>query len=102
MKLVEEIYKLTELFPKNELYGLTSQIRRCAVSIPSNISEGFVRQSNKEYRQFLYIAVGSCAEMETQLNIAKRLRFSNVEKIDNLLDESIYLSKMIMALIKCL
>ena len=64
--LVLETYKLTDLFPKHEIYGLAQQIRRAAVSIPSNISEGYGRQYNKEYRQFLSVAYGSLCELETQ------------------------------------
>ena len=69
IELVKDVYEMTGLFPKEELYGLTSQIRRSAISIPSNIAEGFTRFYNKEYRQFLYIALGSCAELETQIII---------------------------------
>ena len=65
-RLVLEIYKLTDLFPRHEVYGLAQQIRRAAVSIPSNISEGYGRQYNKEYRQFLSMAYGSLCELETQ------------------------------------
>lgn len=68
-----DIYKLTQTFPKDELYGLTSQIRRAAVSIPSNIAEGNERNSHKEFNQFLHIALGSAAELSTQLLIAKEL-----------------------------
>mgnify|MGYP001602722004 CR=1 FL=1 len=71
--LVIEIYKLSDLFPKSETYGLISQIRRCAVSIPSNIAEGFVRKHRKEYAQFISIAFGSGAELETQLLLSKTL-----------------------------
>ena len=74
--LVESVYKVTNSFPKAELYGLTSQMRRAAVSIPSNISEGAARKGNKEYLQFLYIALGSLSELETQLLISVRLGFS--------------------------
>src|SRR3989338_174321 len=70
--LVKAIYVLTGKFPREELYGLTSQIRRSAVSIPSNIAEGYMRGS-KEYVQFLKIALGSCAELETQLAISKEI-----------------------------
>lgn len=66
MEITKEIYRLTSNFPKEEQYGLVSQMRRSAVSIPSNVAEGFNRNHNKEYRQFLYIALGSCAELETQ------------------------------------
>jgi four helix bundle protein len=100
MDIVQDIHNVTESFPKSEFYGLASQMRRCAVSIPSNIAEGFVRQYNKEYKQFLYVAFGSCAELETQLNIAKRLKYSTSDNVDKILDELIYLSKMIMTLIK--
>lgn len=73
MDLTEDIYRLTNRFPKDEIYGLTSQIRRCSVSIPSNIAEGFLRGHTAEYRQFLRIAYGSGAELETQLLIALRI-----------------------------
>ena len=73
MDLVVEIYKLTKNFPKSEIYGLTSQMKRCAVSIPSNIAEGRRRGSRKDYRHFLIIAYGSGAELETQIEIVKRL-----------------------------
>ena len=86
--LVEEIYKITSWFPKEELYGLTSQMRRAAISIPSNIAEGSRRKDLPEYLQFLRVADGSSAELETQLVIAKRLypKFSYV-KAEVLLDE---------------
>jgi len=80
MDLVVEIYKLTDRFPKSEIYGLISQMRRCAVSIPSNIAEGRKRGSRKEYHHFLTISYGSGAELETQLEIAERLKFNS--KID--------------------
>ena len=69
--LVKEVYKITELLPKNEVFGLISQMRRSAVSIPSNIAEGRQRSSRKDFVQFLRIAQGSCAELETQLLITK-------------------------------
>lgn len=78
--LVINIYKLTEDFPKEELYGITSQMRRCAVSIPSNIAEGYNRRSKKEYAQFIMVAFGSGAELETQLIIAQKLKFLDPEK----------------------
>ena len=78
--LVENIYKVTNSFPKEELYGLTSQLRRSAVSIPSNIAEGFGRFHKNEYKQFLHIAIGSCAEVSTQIIIASKLGFFGKRK----------------------
>ena len=73
--LVEKIYVLTGAFPKEEIYGLTNQMRRAAVSIPSNIAEGAARQGDKEFANFLHIALGSLSELETQLIIANNLGF---------------------------
>jgi four helix bundle protein len=75
MKMVVEIYKYTQAFPENERYGLTNQIRRAAVSVPSNIAEGAARQTNKENIYFLYVALGSLTELETQLIIAEALGY---------------------------
>jgi four helix bundle protein len=76
VEFVSEIYRLTGNFPKEEIYGLTSQIRRAAVSIPSNIAEGAARDSPNEFVRFLHIALGSAAELETQLIISERLGFA--------------------------
>jgi len=73
--LVEKIYKLTALFPKEEIYGLMSQMRRAAVSIPSNISEGTAINHKKEYIQFLYMSMGSLSELETQIIISQKLNY---------------------------
>ena len=73
--LVEMIYKLSALFPDEERYGLTSQIRRAAVSVPSNLAEGAARNSKKEFLNFISISLGSLAEVETQVIIAQRLNF---------------------------
>ena len=100
IKLVEDIYRVTKSFPREELYGLTSQIRRAAVSIPSNIAEGFTRFHNKEYKQFLYIALGSCSELSTQLIIASRLKYFDNNKIEQLLNEIDEICRMTMSLIK--
>jgi len=90
MDLVVAVYSLTEQFPKSEAYGLTAQMRRCAISIPSNIAEGRRRGSRKDYRQFLIVAYASGAELETQIEIAKRLSFGanlDYRKVGSLLDE---------------
>jgi four helix bundle protein len=100
--LAKAIYKSTDLFPAKETYGLVGQMRRSVVSVPSNIAEGFMRKHNKEYRQFLYIALGSLAELETQVIISEQLGFLNNEvssKIQTNIDE---INKMTMSLIKCL
>jgi len=77
MRLVEMVYRHTALFPREEVFGLTSQLRRSAVSIPSNIAEGAARNSSRELFQFLGIANGSLAELQTQLEIAARLGYLN-------------------------
>ncbi len=80
MDLVSTMYEITRTFPVSENYGLTSQIRRAAVSIPSNIAEGASRRSTKEYTQFLYVAKGSLNELDTQLELAQRLNYLPVKK----------------------
>lgn len=82
IKLVKIIYQLTATFPKNEQYGIVMQIRRAAVSIPSNIAEGYGRKSHKEYLQFFAIAYGSALELETQLIIAKQLSLASCDKLE--------------------
>ncbi|RKS89650.1 four helix bundle protein [Flavobacterium limicola] len=84
MDLVETIYKLTQTFPDSEKFGLTSQMRRSAVSIPSNIAEGSARKGDKELIHFLYIALGSLSELDTQYTIAVRINYtSKEENIEN-------------------
>jgi len=78
-KFALKIYKLTQLFPKSELFGLVSQLRRAVVSVPANIAEGFNRQSKKEYIQFLYIARGSLQEADSLLSFAKNLSYISEE-----------------------
>jgi four helix bundle protein len=75
MDLVEAIYRLTESFPKTENYGLTSQLRRAAISVPSNLAEGAVGRSKAEFSRFLEIALGSLSELDTQIEIAHRLKY---------------------------
>lgn len=99
--IVKDIYILTMKFPKDELYGLTSQMRRSAISIPSNIAEGFKRYHSKEYSQFLHIVLGSAAELETQLIIAKELGFINDKDklLIDILEKIDHISKMISSLL---
>jgi len=100
MRLVVVVYELTRNYPKEEIYGLTSQIRRCAVSIPSNIAEGRSRGTKKELAQFLRIAFGSGAELETQIEISKRL--PETKNIDYAEADSLLLEvmKMLNVMIK--
>ena len=97
MDLVSNIYKITESFPNKEIYCLTNQIRRSVISIPSNIAEGAARSSKKEFIQFLYIALGSLAELETQLMIAHRSKYLN--NLDTLSNELKFVQKLINGLI---
>jgi four helix bundle protein len=92
--LAVDIYASTAEFPSEEKYGLTSQIRRSAVSIPSNISEGAGRNSSKEFVQFLSIAHGSSYELQTQLIISNRLKLISDEASENLLDKVVEIQKM--------
>ena len=97
---VTEIYNISRAFPQEEQYGLTSQIRRAAVSIPSNIAEGAARGSDKDFIRFLYIAIGSLVEVETQLIIAKNLHFiENTRYSLNVIED---IRKLILGLIKYL
>jgi len=100
VEIVNTIYAVTKTFPKEEIYGLAVQMRRCAVSIPSNIAEGFVRQHNKEYKQFLYIALGSCAELETQVLIGHMQRFIKEDIRDIILEALDHEARMLMNMIK--
>ena len=98
MDLVELIYKLTYTFPPEEKFGLTSQMRRAAVSIPSNIAEGYLRRTSPDFRRFCYNAFGSAGELETQLTIASRLGYvHNTDSASSLMNEIL---KMLNALIQ--
>lgn len=95
MLLVTMVFKLTEKFPRSELYGIISQIRRAAVSIPSNIAEGWGRRSTKEYLQFYAIAYGSVLELETQLLISQNLGFGDSVKYEAVFSLLVEVSKML-------
>ena len=98
MDLAEAVHRLSKSFPKEELYGLTSQLRRAAVSVPSNIAEGQARQSTAEFRNFLSIAQGSLAEVETQLLLALRFGYLTQQQAASSLDLREEISKMLFAL----
>lgn len=98
--LVTDVYQLSQNFPDAEKFGLTSQIRRAAVSIPSNIAEGAARSSKKDFIRFLYIALGSLAETETQLEIVNRLEF--IKGNTEIEEKIVYIRRMILKLIQSL
>lgn len=99
-ELVILVYKITEKFPKSELYGLISDMRRAAVSIPSNIAEGYHRRYAREYLHFLSIAYGSSGELETQLLLSKRLGFIEERDFEVVYELNTEVSKMLFSLIK--
>jgi four helix bundle protein len=98
MGLVTEIYRVTRTFPKEDLYGLVSQIRRAAVSVPSNLAEGHGRNSSNEFRQFIGQARGSLSEVETQLEIAKNLGYMKAEAAGTLMEQAEAVGKMLTGL----
>ena len=100
MKLVTEIYTFTQKFPAVEVYGLTNQMRRCAISIPSNIAEGYGRNSTGDYKRFLHIAVGSLFELQTQIEIALNLNYWQKEIYEKLIFITNELDRMLLSLIK--
>lgn len=100
IELAAFIYEATKDFPKEEKFGIISQMRRSAVSISSNIAEGAGRNSDKEFRQFLNISFGSCSELETQLIISLKLGYLTEKESENLLSELTEIQKMVFTLIK--
>lgn len=100
IEIVNDTYRLTGQFPKYELYGLSNQMRRSAVSIPSNIAEGYVRNHTKEYCQYLFITLGSCAELETQTIIAENLNFINHKDHEVIFDKINHLMRMLRIITK--
>jgi len=102
MDVVVDTYKLSANFPKEERYGLTSQIRRCAVSVPSNIAEGAGRNTDQQFINFLGISSGSAYELQTQLILSYKLDLVDKTKVEPILNEVIEVQKMNYALIKSL
>lgn len=102
MSLVFEVYRLTKLFPPEEKYGLVPQIRRAAVSIPSNIAEGAARNTRKEFANFLHTAQGSLSELDTQLEISLGLSYLTTESLEPLRTLTEIVDKMLTGLIKSL
>ena len=100
MVLVMDIYAVTKEFPSSEIYGLTSQLRRSAVSIPSNIAEGYGRNSTNDYKLFLQIAVGSLYELQTQIEIAFSLKYIEQQKHNKIVNLSIEIDKMLYSIIQ--
>ncbi|MDI6756958.1 MAG: four helix bundle protein [Endomicrobiia bacterium] len=96
------IYRVTMNFPKSEIYGITSQMRRAAVSMPSNIAEGYRRRYTGEYLHFLSFAFGSCAELETQISLTKDIGFMSEVDFHNAYGHTQEISKMLGALVKSL
>jgi four helix bundle protein len=99
MTLVTEIYQLTKSFPKEEIYGLTSQIRRSSISIPSNIAEGYGRNGNKDYLKFLNIAIASLYEIQTQIEISYNLKYINEIQFNKIFEESREIERMMSSFI---
>ncbi|MBC7930725.1 MAG: four helix bundle protein [Rubrivivax sp.] len=98
MDLVEEIYRLTQSFPKHEVYGLASQMQWAAVSVPSNVAEGHTREHTKEYLHHLSMAQASLAELETQLEIATRLQYISRESLSQILEHAWSLGRQLYSL----
>jgi four helix bundle protein len=99
-ELCAVIYQITKKFPKEELFGLVSQMRRCAVSVPSNIAEGHGRGSNKEFAHFLRISIGSCNELETQIMLSEKLKYIDKKISSKLQNDCNEILKMLYGLTK--
>lgn len=99
-KLVLEIYQVTKIFPRAELFGLISQLRRCAVSITSNIAEGFSRQSYREKLQFYSMALGSVTEMQNQLIVCRDVGYLSLEKFEDVFRQTVKVHKIVNGLIR--
>ncbi|HLA84794.1 MAG TPA: four helix bundle protein [Thermoguttaceae bacterium] len=102
MELVESVYRVTQSFPREEIYGLTAQIRRAAISIPSNIAEGQGRRSRRDFHHFLAIAYGSLHEVETQTIIGERLGFLNQEIRSEIVEQTSHVGRLLNGLMRSL
>ncbi len=100
MKLVTDVYLITKSLPKEELYGLTSQIRKSSVSVPSNIAEGYGRNSTNDYIRFLQIASGSLYELQTQLEICLNLEYLQKSTFESVYEKSREIERMLSSLIR--
>lgn len=100
--LAKNVYQITATFPKNEMFGMTTQMRRCSISIASNIAEGAARQGNKEFIQFLHIALGSAAELETQIVIAREVKLCAPTASANLDEDLTRIRQMLRGLVTSL
>ncbi|HET6557210.1 MAG TPA: four helix bundle protein [Prolixibacteraceae bacterium] len=99
MEFVTKLYQNTQKFPKEELFGLTSQMRRCAISVPSNIAEGFGRSSSIEFKRFLKISMGSLFELETQVEISRNLKYIDEFQYDSLYKDLREIERMLSSFI---
>jgi len=100
MEMARNIYSLTENFPKEEIYGITNQLRKSALSVPSNIAEGAARKSRNEFLQFLNIAQGSLSELDTQIELSYMLNYILEDKYQEIIDEITIITKLISGLIR--
>lgn len=100
MAFVTDIYRLTEKLPSSEKYGLIDQLRRASVSVPSNIAEGCKRSTNKDFKSFLHTALGSTAEIETQLLLCKNLGLIKEENLSSVLQQTLEIQKMLISFIR--
>jgi four helix bundle protein len=100
IEIVKDVYSMTAAFPKDEIFGLSGQMKRAAVSLPSNIAEGFRRLHSKEYRQFLHVSMASCAELETQVTISRMIGFIPDKAEEEMLSKLERFCRMTMSLSK--
>ncbi|NCC68954.1 MAG: four helix bundle protein [Clostridia bacterium] len=100
VQFVTDIYRITAKFPETEIYGLISQMRRCAVSVPSNIAEGYGRKTPADFLRFLQIAMGSLFELQTQMEVALNLRYIDRKQSESLYEKSREIERMLSSLIR--